>query len=129
MKAEAEANADSDKEAKERVDKMNGADQLIFQTEKQLSEYGDKIPEEKKAAIEAGAAKLKEAHKAEDIAGIDAAMEELNAAWQNASQEMYAATQEAGAEGGATADAGAAGGSDNKEEEVTDVEFEEVEDK
>jgi len=129
MKAEAEANADSDKEAKERVEKMNAADQLVFQTEKQLAEYGDKIPDEKKAAIEAGATKLKDAHKAEDLAGIDAAMEELNAAWQNASQEMYAATQEAGANGGATTDAGAAGGTENKEEEVTDVEFEEVEDK
>jgi len=129
MKAEAEANADADKEAKEKVDKMNQADQLVFQTEKQLKEYGDKIPDEKKAVIEAGAAKLKEAHKSEDMAAIDAALEELNAAWQNASQEMYQATQEAGADG-ATAEAGAdAGGSDNKEEEVTDVEFEEVEDK
>lgn len=129
MKAEAEANADADKEAKEIVDKMNAADQLVFQTEKQLKEFGDKIPDEKKAAIEAGAAKLKEAHKAEDLAAIDTAMEELNAAWQNASQEMYQATQEAGADGAtadAGADAGAGGSSNGKEEEVTDVEFEEV---
>ncbi len=128
MRAEAEANADSDKEAKEKVEKLNAADQLVFQTEKQLSEYGDKIPDEKIEAIKSGAAKLKEAHKAEDIAAIDTAMEELNAAWQNASQEMYQATQDAEANG-ATADAGAGDGSENKEEEVTDVEFEEVEDK
>ncbi len=129
MKAEAEANADTDREAREVADKINAADSLVFQTEKQLKEFGDKIPDEKKGAIEDGVAKLKEAHAAQDIAAIDSAMETLNAAWQEASQDMYAATQEgAGAEGGApqddaTADAGDTGGSDDAAE---DVEYEEV---
>lgn len=132
MKAEAEANADTDKAAREIADKINAADSLIFQTEKQMKEFGEKIPEEKKGAIEDGVAKLKEAHASQDIAAIDAAMETLNAAWQAASQDMYAASQEggAGAEGapqdGATADAGddATEGSDDAAE---DVEYEEVE--
>jgi molecular chaperone DnaK len=131
MKAEAEANADTDRAARESADKINAADSLIFQTEKQMKEFGEKIPEEKKGAIEEGVAKLKEAHASQDIAAIDAAMETLNAAWQAASQDMYAASQEgaAGAEGapqdGPTADAGdEAGGSDDAAE---DVEYEEVE--
>lgn len=131
MKAEAEANADTDRAARESADKINAADSLIFQTEKQMKEFGEKIPEEKKGAIEDGVAKLKEAHAAQDIAAIDAAMETLNAAWQAASQDMYAASQEGapGAEGatqdGPTADAGGdAGGSDDAAE---DVEYEEVE--
>jgi len=131
MKAEAEANADTDKAARESADKINAADSLIFQTEKQMKEFGEKIPAEKKGAIEDGVAKLKEAHASQDIAAIDAAMETLNAAWQAASQDMYAASQEgaAGAEGapqdGATADAGdATEGSDDAAE---DVEYEEVE--
>ena len=131
MKAEAEANADTDRAARESADKINAADSLIFQTEKQMKEFGEKIPEEKKGAIEEGVAKLKEAHASQDIAAIDTAMETLNAAWQAASQDMYAASQEgaAGAEGapqdGPTADAGdEAGGSDDAAE---DVEYEEVE--
>lgn len=133
MKAEAEANADADRAARETADKINAADSLIFQTEKQMKEFGDKIPAEKKTAIEDGVAKLKEAHASKDIAAIDTAMEALNAAWQAASQDMYAASQEGGAGGqgapqdGATADAGGdAGGSDDTAE---DVEYEEVEDK
>lgn len=131
MKAEAEANADADRAAREVADKINAADSLIFQTEKQMKEFGDKIPAEKKTAIEDGVAKLKEAHASKDIAAIDTAMEALNAAWQAASQDMYAASQEGGAGGqgapqdGATADAGGdTGGSDDAAE---DVEYEEVE--
>jgi molecular chaperone DnaK len=132
MKAEAEANADTDKSARESADKINAADSLIFQTEKQMKEFGEKIPAEKKGAIEDGVAKLKEAHAAQDIAAIDAAMETLNTAWQAASQDMYAASQDGapGAEAaapqdGATAEEGdATEGSDDTAE---DVEYEEVE--
>lgn len=132
MKAEAEANADSDREAKERIEKLNGAENLVFQTEKQLKEYGDKLPAEKKEAIEKAAADLKAAKDAEDMDGIEKHMETLNAAWQAASQEMYQATQEAGADGEPTANAGGASngaGAGAKAEDVTDVEYEEVEDK
>lgn len=135
MKAEAEANADSDREAKERIDKLNTADSLVFQTEKQLSEYGDKLPAEKKEAIEKAKADLKEAHKAEDMAGIDAASEALNAAWQAASQEMYQASQQAGADGAGPQEGPEANGSTNagtsgaNADDVTDVEYEEVDDK
>jgi len=122
MKAEAEANAETDKKAKEEVDKLNAADQMVFQTEKQLKEYGDKLPADKKGAIESALGELKVAHGSKDLPGIDAALEKLNAAWQNASQEMYAATQEA--QGG---DAGAGQGpTDTADAEVTDVDFEEV---
>ena len=134
MKAEAKANEASDKAEKEKVEKLNAADSLVFQTEKQLKEYGDKIPAEKKTAIEQAAEKLKEAHKVQDIAAIDSAMASLNAAWTAASEDMYKSTQgDAGqqqqdpgqgpAQGngtGQTADAGA--GNDN----VTDVPYEEV---
>ncbi|WP_420316648.1 molecular chaperone DnaK [Ekhidna sp.] len=127
MKQEAEANAEADKQAKEKVEKLNQADSLIFQTEKQLKEFGEKLSEGNKTAIEGALTKLKEAHGKQDLAGIDSTMEELNTAWTNASQEMYAAQQEAG--GGA--DAGAdpnAGASDNgSADDVSDVEFEEVE--
>ncbi len=127
MKAEAEANADSDKAAREKVDKLNAADSLVFQTEKQITEYGDKIPAEKKEAIENAVVELKEAHKVEDIAKIDSATETLNAAWQAASQDIYNAQQaESGDAAEATADAPDSG-SDNTED-VTDVEFEEVDD-
>jgi molecular chaperone DnaK len=133
MKAEAETNADADREARERADKMNTADSLIFQTEKQIKEYGDKIPAEKKEAIDTALNELKEAHKAQDLAQIDAASEKLNTAWQNASQEMYQAAQDAGAQGqgpeaGAGGDGQSTGGSDSADD-VTDVEFEEVDDK
>jgi len=121
MKAEAEANAESDKKAKEEVDKLNAADQMIFQTEKQLNEYGDKLPTEKKGAIESALGELKVAHGSRDFAGIEAALETLNKAWEAASQEMYAATQEG--QGGAGANQGPSNTSDA---EVTDVDFEEV---
>ena len=129
MKAEAEANADSDKEAREKVDKLNAADSLIFQTEKQFKEFGDKVPEDKKGPIEAALAELKEAHKAQDIAKIDAATETLNTAWQAASQDIYKAAQEAqGEANGAEPDtASGANGAEDKGDDVTDVEFEEVE--
>ena len=96
MKAEAEAFAESDKTAKEKIDKMNHADSLIFQTEKQLKEFGDKLPADKKAPIESALQKLKDAHKNEDLAGIEAATEELNKVFQAASEEMYKASQSAG---------------------------------
>ena len=126
MKAEAEANADADAAAKEKADLVNQADSLIFQTEKQLSEYGDKIPADKKQPIEDALAALKETHKTGEVDQIKPAMDNLNTAFQAASQDMYnAANAEGGAEG-AGADAGAdTGGGD---EEVTDVDFEEVND-
>jgi len=131
MKAEAEANAAADKETREKADKLNAADSLVFQTEKQMADYGDKIPEDKKKAIDDALVELKEAHKMEDIAKVDAAMEKMNTAWQAASQDIYAATQEAGGAGGpeAGADSGAGEGSGTGEagDDVTDVEFEEVE--
>ena len=129
MKAEAEANATADKEAREKVDKLNAADSLVFQTEKQLTEYGDKLPDDKKEAIEKAKEDLKEAHKLEDLAKIETTMEALNAAWQAASQEMYQAQQEAGQNG---ADAGGSSSADESGQEgpdVTDVEYEEVDDK
>lgn len=133
MKSEAEANAEADKQAKETADKINQADSLIFQTEKQLKEYGDKLPADKKGPIEDALKKLKEAHASKDLAAIDAAMNELNTVFQAASQEMYNASQaQGGAEGpqgGPQADpnAGAqAGDSKGDDGEVTDVDFEEV---
>jgi len=127
MKAEAEANAESDKEAREKVDKLNAADSLVFQTEKQIKDYGDKIPAEKKEPIEAAVAELKEAHKMQDMAQVDAATEKLNTAWQAASEEIYKASQEAGAEGGAGQTADAGGDADGGSDQAEDVEFEEVE--
>ena len=127
MKAEAEANAESDKEAKERADLINTADTLIFQSEKQLSEYGDKIPEEKKSAIESALSELKEAHKAQDLDKIKTSMETMNAAWQAASQEIYQASQEA--QGAAQGEGESNGAADNSAEDVTDIEYEEVDDK
>ncbi len=124
MKKEAEANAESDKKAKEEVDKINQADSMIFQTEKQLKEYGDKLPADKKGPIEAAFAELKTAHGAKDIAGIDSALEKINAAWAAASEEMYKASQ-----GGAQAGPEASGGgqqSASNNTEATDVDFEEV---
>ena len=125
MKKEAEANAAADTEVREKADKLNQADGLIFQTEKQLSEFGDKIPAEKRQPIDDALAELKKAHEAQDLAAIDTTMEKLNEVFQAASQEMYQAQQN-GAEGGAAPppDAEANTGGD---EEVTDVDFEEVE--
>jgi len=124
MKDEAAANADADAKEKERIDKMNQADSLIFQTEKQLSEIGDKIPADKKGPIEAALAKLKEAHKSQNLDELDAATNELNTAFQAASQEMYNA-QNAQA-GGAQQPNEGAQQSQGKEGDVTDVDFEEV---
>jgi molecular chaperone DnaK len=129
MKAEARANEATDKAEREKVDKLNAADSLVFQTEKQLKEYGDKIPAEKKTAIEKAAEKLKEAHKAQNIAGIDSSMAELNAAWTAASQDMYNTTQQGGgAQPGAEQPQGngAAGAGAKTGEDVTDVPYEEV---
>ncbi len=126
MKREAEANADADAKKKEEVEKLNQADNLIFQTEKQLKEYGDKLPADKKQPIEDALAELKKAYEAKELDAITAAMEKLNTVFQAASQEMYQAQQQAGGDAGAGAqDAGeqAQSGSD---EEVTDVDFEEV---
>ena len=125
MKQEAEANADADKEAREKADNLNAADSLVFQTEKQLKEFGDKIPADKKKPIEEALERLKDAHKAQDIAAIDKGMEELNTAFQAASKEMYEAAQQAQqAEGNGSASAEGASG----DAEVTDVDFEEVND-
>jgi molecular chaperone DnaK len=129
MKAEARANESTDKAAREKIDKINQADSLVFQTEKQLKEYGDKIPADKKAPIENALNKLKEAHKSQDVAAIDSAVAEMNAAWTAASEEMYKATQQAGGQPGAEgAGPGAGGGQPSNAggENVTDAEFEEV---
>ncbi len=137
MKEEAKANAEEDKKAKEKIDKLNQADSLVFQTEKQLKEYGDKLPEDKKKPIEDAVAKLKEAHKNQDVDAIDTAMEELNKQWQAASQDLYNAQQQAGGQADAGQDGGQQAGeqqnagqssSDNSDDEVTDVDFEEVKD-
>lgn len=129
MKEEAQANAEADKKEKERIDKLNQADSMIFQTEKQLKDLGDKLPADKMAPIEAALNKLKEAHKAQDIAGIDAATAELNTVFQAASQEMYNAQN---AQGGAqpgpdfNQQAGNNAGNNKQDGGVTDVDFEEV---
>ena len=123
MKAEAEANADADKKERERVDKLNAADSMIFQTEKQMKEYGDKLPADKKAEIEGALGKLKTAHQSQDIAGIDAAMAEMNAIWQKASEEMY---KNAGAQGGPQQGPNPGQNPGNGNDDVTDVDFEEV---
>ena len=128
MKDEAAANADSDAKEKEKIDKLNHADSLIFQTEKQLTEIGDKIPADKKGPIEAALAKLKEAHKAQDIDAIDAATNEVNTAFQAASQEMYNAQNAQEGQAQPNADFGGTQSSSegNKQGDVTDVDFEEV---
>lgn len=130
MKDEAAANAEADAKERERVDKLNHADSLIFQTEKQLNEIGDKIPADKKGPIEAALTKLKDAHKAQDIAAIDAATNELNTAFQAASQEMYNAqnAQQASPQdfGGGAQQPGSDQGGSSQDGDVTDVDFEEV---
>lgn len=132
MKQEAEANAESDQKEKDKVDKLNSADAMVFQTEKQLKEYGDKLPEEKRAGIETALNALKEAHKAQDIEKIDAALEELNAKWQAASQDMYKDAQGADGQAGPQAEGqagpGQADDAPGGDDEVTDVDFEEVND-
>ncbi len=126
MKSEAAANAESDKLAREKVDKLNEADSLIFQTEKQLKEYGEKLPADKKSAIESQLSSLKMAHQTQDLDNISKGIEALNAAWMAASQDMYNATQ---AQGGGHEQAGSENGNSSgsgSSENVTDVEFEEV---
>lgn len=128
MRDEAKANEAADKAERERVDKINAADGMIFQTEKNLKEYGDKIPSDKKGTIESALATLKEAHKSGDIAAIDKAMESMNAAWHAASEDMAKAAQ-SGPSQSASADAGQSGNTGNNnggDKEVTDVDFEEV---
>ncbi len=126
MREEALRNEAADKEAREKIDKINAADSMIFQTEKQLKEFGDKLPADKKGPIEQGLAKLKEAHKSQDIAAIETATNELNAAWQAASEEMYKAQAGQQQEQQANPNAGASSGNPKDDKEVTDVDFEEV---
>ena len=129
MKQEAEVNAEADKRAKETAEKINQADSLIFQTEKQLKEFGDKIPADKKQPIEDALKKLKDAHASKDLAAIDTAMTELNTVFQAASQEMYNASQAQGGPQGGPTGGGQSGPTEGKQKndgEVTDVDFEEV---
>src|SRR5689334_7232073 len=133
MKAEARANEATDKAEREKIDKLNAADSLVFQTEKQVKEYGDKIPADKKAAIETAVNKLKEAHKAQDIPTIDAAMKELNDAWTAASQDIYNAQSAGGGQPGGAGQPGAEGNQGGQQtadatagDNVTDVPYEEV---
>ena len=123
MRAEAEQNAEADKRKLEEIEKINKADSLIFQTERQMKEYGDKIPADKKQPIEDALAALKVEFEAKNIANLDAAMERLNNVFQAASQDMYADANAGDAQQGASNDGG------NPADEVTDVDFEEVEDK
>jgi len=128
MKREAEANADADKKAREEVDKLNEADAMIFQTEKQMKEYGDKIPADKKAPIESALTELKAAHASKDIVKIDAALKTMNDTWGAASQDMYKAQQEQQNNAGGAQNNTGAQNNDQKGngENVTDVDFEEV---
>jgi len=122
MKNEARANEATDKVERERIDKLNQADSLAFQSEKQLKEFGDKLPEDKKLAIETALGQLKEAHKSQDLSSVEAATEALNKAWTAASQDMYNTTQQAGSQGPEEPKSSSTPGSEN----VTDAEFEEV---
>ncbi len=125
MKKEAEANADADSKAKETADKINSADAMIFQTEKQLKDYGDKLSDDKKKPIEDSLKELKKAHESKDLALIDSAMEKINEAWKNASEQMYKATQEAGGNTGNPSTEANEKKSESTDD-VTDVDFEEV---
>jgi len=126
MKQEAEANADADKIAKETAEKVNGADSMIFQTEKQLKEFGDKLSADKKEPIEAALTELKAAHESKDLAQIDAAMEKINEAWKVASEEMYAAQQGAGGSDAGAQQGQPEAGNTDQGDNVEDVDFEEV---
>ncbi|MFO7755299.1 MAG: molecular chaperone DnaK [Bacteroidales bacterium] len=129
MRDEAKANEEEDRKAKEKVDKINSADSMIFQTEKQLKEYGDKLPADKKAPIEKALSDLKEAHKNQDVEAIDKALNELNTQWQAASEDIYKSAQEGGQQQGAPGQEGKQTGEDSgkgDDDEVTDVDFEEV---
>jgi molecular chaperone DnaK len=125
MKQDAEMNADSDRKAREKAEKMNQAESLVFQTDKQLKEYGDKIPADKKGAIETALADLKSANASQDETAIDAAMAALNTAWQAASQDMYAAAQDNGA-GADQNGASTEGSNEDKGAPVEDATYEEV---
>lgn len=129
MKDEAAANAENDRREKERVDKLNAADALIFQTEKQVKEYGDKLPADKKAEIENGLEQLRNAHKSQDLNAIDSAMNKLNAVWQSASEEMYRNTQQQQQAPPQQETGQSTGNQDGGDDEVTDVDFEEVDKK
>ena len=124
MRKEAEANADADKKAKEEADVLNNADQMIFQTEKQLKEFGDKLSADKKAPIETALEALKKAYESKDLDAIKPALDNINEAWKQASEEMYKAQQEAGGQAPPTDDAAASSSSDD--DDVEDVDFEEV---
>ncbi len=132
MKNEAKVNEATDKAAREKVDKVNQADSMIFQTEKQLKEYGDKLPADKKAPIETALNKLKDAQKSQNVPAIDSAIAEMNNAWTAASEELYKATQQAGGSQGQGGPGGQQGPNGGHEahagggENVTDAEFEEV---
>lgn len=126
MRDEAKANEESDKIEKERIDKLNAADSLIFQTEKQLKEFGDKLPADKKAPIDEALTRLKEAHKSQDIPTIESATEELTKVWQAASEELYKNTQGANPQDNPSANASSSSATGEKDKEVTDVDFEEV---
>ena len=128
MKKEAEENEERDRQEKEKVEKLNNADSLIFTTDKQLNEYGDKIPEDKKQPIKDALEKLREGHKNEDLETIDTATNELNQAWQNASQDMYQAQQEAGGGQAGGEQGGSEQASGSADENVEDVDYEEVND-
>jgi molecular chaperone DnaK len=130
MKAEAAANSETDKLAREKVEKLNEADNLIFQTEKQIKEFGDKLPADKKPELESALNTLKDAHKSQDVPSIDAAMTSLNAIWQAATQEMYQGGQAGDPNAGQDPNAGGQSGkTSNNNGDVTDVEYEEVNDK
>jgi molecular chaperone DnaK len=133
MKAEAQSNAEADKKEREKIDKMNQADSMIFQTENQLKELGDKIPADKKPAIEGALQKLKDAHKSQDVNAVDAAINELNAAWQTASAQMYQQTGQAGPQQGAdtganqqSSNTNANQAGQNGKDDIQDADFEEV---
>ena len=130
MKAEAAANSETDKLAREKVEKLNEADNLIFQTEKQIKEFGDKLPADKKPELESALNTLKDAHKSQDVSSIDAAITSLNAIWQAATQEMYQGGQAGDPNAGQDPNAGSqSGNTSNNNGDVTDVEYEEVNDK
>ena len=127
MKKEAEANAESDKKAKEEVDTFNSAQAMIFQTDSQLKEFGDKIPDDKKKAIEDALDVLKKAHESKDVDSIKTALEGINEAWKNASEELYKAQAEAQQASGASAqEPGATEKPKDDSDDVQDVDFEEV---
>jgi len=124
MKRDAEANADADAKAKETADKLNSADAMIFQTEKQLKEFGDKLSDDKKQPIESALEELKKAYETKDVSVIDPALEKINEAWKSASEEMYKAQQESQSSGNENQSAGE--DTQSEGDNVEDVDFEEV---